>query len=164
MSPDAVALLFLAVPLVVLMLLRVNASLVFLSACLGAVLLHYVGNDAADFANMFLPFLSGNNLRLALVFLPVVLTTIFMIKTVRGASLLFNILPAVGTGLLIAIMAIPLLPHDLAVQVQASSVWHTLQQVQALAVGASALVCLFFLWTQRPKHSQDKHAKHHKKG
>lgn len=161
MSPDVIALLFLAVPLVLLMALRVNASLVFLSACLGAVLFRYVGGDASDFATMFLPSLGGNNLKLALIFIPVVLTTIFMIKTVHGVSLLFNALPALGTSLLLTLMAVPLLPPAFVQPVEASTTWQTLMQLQALAVGISALICLFFLWTQRPRHAHDKHGKHH---
>lgn len=161
MSPDIIALAFLIVPLAVLLVLRVNASLVFLSACLGAVLLHYVGDEASDFSNMFLPLLGNNTFKVILVFLPVVLTTIFMIKTVRGASQLLNVLPAIGTSLLLTIMAVPLLPGSLVAQVQLSTTWDKIVQFQALIVGASALVCLFFLWTQRPKTGHDKHGKHH---
>ncbi|CAN5415959.1 hypothetical protein BH09PAT4_BH09PAT4_02220 [soil metagenome] len=165
MSPDVMLLLLVGVPIAVLMLWRINASFVFLSACLGTVLLTFVGTDASDFASMFLPFLSGNNLKLALLLLPVVLTTVFMIKTVTGGRLLFNVLPALGTGLVLALLVVPLLPTDYSQQVQASSVWHQLQQLQSLIVGASALACLFFLWTQRPKpphHGKHlPHSKHH---
>jgi len=161
MSPDIAVLLLAGVPVVILMVLRVNASLVFMSACLGEVLLRYIGGDATDFANMFLPWLNGNNLKLALLLLPVVLTTVFMMRTVRGGRLMLNILPALGTGLLLALVAVPLLPASFADQVRVSQAWDKLLQLQSLVVGVSALVCLFFLWTQRPKQAHDKHAKHH---
>lgn len=162
MSPDVVLLLLAGVPVAVLMLWRINASFVFLSACLGTVLLTFVGKDATDFASMFLPWLNGNNLKLALLLLPVVLTTFFMVKTIKHSQLLFNVLPAVGTGLVLALLVVPLLPVDYAGQVKASMVWHELEQVQTLIVGASALACLVFLWSQRPKTDHTK-AKHHSK-
>jgi hypothetical protein len=162
MSPDVMLLLLVGIPVAVLMIWRINASFVFLSACLGTVLLTFVGTDATDFANIFLPFLNGDNLKLALFLLPVVLTTVFMIKTVNGGRLLFNVLPAVGTGLVLALLVVPLLPHNYSQQLQSSEVWHQLQQLQSLVVGASALACLFFLWTQRPKSVHGKHSnKHH---
>lgn len=163
MSPDVMLILLVGVPVAVLMIWRINAALVFLSACLGVVLLTLVGNDANDFADMFLPFLSGNNLKLVLLLLPVVLTTIFMVKTLKGGWLLFNILPAIGTGLVLALLVTPLLPPDYSQQVQASAMWHQLQQLQSLVIGASALACLFFLWSQRPKHASDRHGHHGKR-
>lgn len=163
MSPDVTTLLIAGVPVAILMLWRVNASFVFLSACLGTVLLTFVGSDATDFASMFLPWLNGNNLKLALLLLPVVLTTVFMLKTVKPSQLLLNVLPAVGTGLLLVLLVVPLLPTDYAAQVKSSLVWHEVEQLQTLIVGASALACLVFLWSQRPKTAHDKHAHHSKR-
>ncbi|MCA9325132.1 hypothetical protein KDA23_03660 [Candidatus Saccharibacteria bacterium] len=164
MSPDLLFILLIAVPVVVLMLLRVNAALVFLSACLGAVLLKYVGPDIADFMDMFLPAVNVNYVNMGVLLLPPVLTTVFMIKTVNGMKLAFNLLPAAGTGFLLALLLVPLLSDTLAGEVQATDVWHTMEQLQSLVIGLSALVCLFFLWLQRPKHHKGKlgkHGKHH---
>jgi hypothetical protein len=163
MSPDIVLLLLIGGPALLLMVLRANASLVFLSVCLGAVLLQLVGSDANDFFSMFLPSLSGNNLQIALLLLPVVLTTIFMIKSIHeGGKLAFNLLPALGCGFLLALLLVPLLPGGEAYALQHSQAWNQVQQVQALAIGASALLCLLFLWMQRPKGQHGKHGKHHK--
>jgi hypothetical protein len=163
MSPDLTLLLLIGGPALVLMLLRANASLVFLSTCLGAVLLQLVGADANDFFGMFLPSLGGDNLKLALLLLPVVLTTIFMIKTEQGTSLVFNILPALGTGFLLALLIVPLLPGGEAYALQHGQYWDMIQKLQALVVGTSALVCLLFIWMQRPKGHHDKHGKKHHK-
>jgi hypothetical protein len=160
MSPDLTLLLLIGGPALLLMLLRVNASLVFLSTCLGAVLLQLVGGDANDFFSMFLPSLSGNNLQIGLLLLPVVLTTVFMIKTVHGGKLLFNLLPALGTGFLLSLLLVPLLPGGEAYALQHSQSWDVVQQLQALAIGASALTCLLFIWMQRPKGHEGKHKRH----
>lgn len=162
MSPEVLLIVIAVVPIAAILLLRVNASLVFLSTCLGLVLLEFVGGEASTFADMFLPWLNGNNLKLALLLLPVVLTTVFMMKTVRGGGMLLNALPAVGTGLVLALLIVPLLPPELSNNVQSTLVWQQLDQVKELVVGASAMVCLFFLWTQRPKHAHGKHGHHGK--
>lgn len=162
MSPDVLFALLIAAPVLVLMLLRVNAALVFLSACLGSVLLQYVGGDASDFFATFMPKVSTADIKLGLVLLPVVLTTVFMIKTVKGGRLFFNLLPAIGSGLLLAFLIVPLLNPAITKNVTSSETWHQVQALQALIVGVSALLCLFFLWLQRPKSSKDdKHPKHH---
>jgi hypothetical protein len=163
MSPDLVLLLLIGGPALLLVLLRVNASLVFLSTCLGAVLLQLVGSDANDFFGMFLPSLSGNNLQIALLLLPVVLTTVFMFKTIDGAKMLFNVLPAIGTGFLLSLLLVPLLPGGESYSLQHSSSWQIVQQLQAGTIGATALLCLLSLWMQRPSSNHiGKHKKSHK--
>lgn len=162
MSPDVVLLLLIAGPALILMLLRSNASLVFLSTCLGLALIQLVGGDAGDFASMFLPAVSDNSLKLGLLLLPVILTTIFMIKTVHGGKLAFNLLPALGTGFLLTLLIVPLLPGGESHALEAAQSWHLVGQLQSLVIGISALLCLLFLWSQRPKSQHDgKHKKHH---
>lgn len=169
MSPDLTLGLIVLAPVALLLFLRVNATLVFLSLCLGNVLVEFVGPEAVSFVEMF----SANNptdvptdndtISLILLLLPVVLTTIFMIKTVRGhLKLLLNALPAAGVGLLGALLVVPLLPPGLSNNIVDSSLWTQVQNGQTLIVGASALVCLLVLWMQRPKTGHD--GKHGKKG
>jgi hypothetical protein len=162
MSPDVLFMGLMAIPVLLFMILRVNASLVFMSACLGAVLLQYVGSEANEFFTMFMPKVPVADIKLGLVLLPVVLTTLFMIKTVKGAKLAFNLLPALGTGLLLAFLIVPLLSVSITQNITSSQTWHQVQNLQAMIVGVSALICLFFLWLQRPKaHAEEKHSKHH---
>jgi hypothetical protein len=111
---------------------------------------------------MFLPSLGGNNLKLGLLLLPVVLTTVFMIKTVHGSKLVFNLLPALGFGFLLTLLIVPLLPGGESFALRGSQSWHVAQQLQSLVLGVSALLCLLFLWMQRPAHHDGKHGKHHK--
>jgi len=148
------------------MALRINAVLVFLSLCLGDVLVQFVANDT----NSLLSFIassnaqtigSGNNAaKIGLLLFPALLTMLFMIKSVRGPTkLILNLLPAVGVGLITALLLVPLLPGGLSHNIMASTQWNQAHRAQDLIVGASALVCLFVLWQQRPKHDE-KHGKH----
>lgn len=166
MTPDIVLALIVVTPLALLTLLRVNAALVFLSLCLGVVLVQYVAGDTSS----FLDFVGDSTeytftddiLKIILLLVPVVLTTIFMIRTVRGnTKLLLNALPAAGVGLLGALLIVPLLPPDLADEIISSSLWSEVERSQSLIVGASAGVCLLVLWMQRPKAGgEGKHGKH----
>ncbi|HSX46241.1 MAG TPA: hypothetical protein VLG27_04560 [Candidatus Saccharimonadia bacterium] len=158
-------------PVVVLMVLRINASLVFLSLCLGSVLVQFVAKDTSDFLTLHADQVSGNisnagsnTIKLVLLLLPVTLTAIFMIRTVNGhAKLALNALPAVGVGLLGALLVIPLLPPGLSHNIVRAPLWSDVTRAQDLIVGASALVCLLVLWLQRPKAGKhDKHGKKHK--
>ena len=151
------------------MALRVNAALVFLSLCLGDVLVQFVAPDANQFLTLFSAHVpkgldSGNNtIKILLLALPVVLTAIFLIRTVSGyGKLALNILPAAGVGLLGALLLTPLLPSGLSHNILHSPLWSQIQRAQDLIVGASALVCLLVLWLQRPKtgHKKEKHGKH----
>lgn len=172
MTPAIILASIVLIPVVLLMVLRVNAALVFLSLCLGVVLVQFVAGDA----NSLLSLLSSsraaaatgavapsNNLTtLVLLLLPVLLTTIFMIHTVKGVRLMLNILPAAGVGLLGGLLVVPLLSAGLSANIVVSPLWVQATRAQALIVGASALICLFALWMQRPKTGGDgKHGKHH---
>ncbi len=159
MNPEIILGIIVLAPVAVLMGLRANAAIVFLSLCLGAVLVQFTANDASSFLTTFTGAhtvtsvtTSNSNLKIALLLLPVVLTTIFMVKTIRGNSrLLLNALPAAGVGLLGALLVVPLLPPNLAHDIINSSLWSDVQRLQGVIVGASAAVCLLVLWMQRPK-------------
>jgi hypothetical protein len=159
MSPEIILGGVVLIPVAVLILLRINAALVFLSLCLGDVLVQFIANDASSFLTTFSGShtvtsvtTSNSNVKIALLLLPVVLTALFMIKTVQGTSrLLLNALPAAGVGLLGALLIVPLLPPGTAHGIIGSSLWSDVQKTQALIVGSSALVCLLVLWLQRPK-------------
>jgi hypothetical protein len=174
MTPVIVLAAIVLVPVVLLMVLRINAALVFLSLCLGNVLVQFVAGDS----NSFFSLLSSSHvtnpahrlqatndtISLVLLLLPVVLTAIFMVRTIRGRGrLLLNALPSAGVGLLGALLIVPLLPSGLSHDVVGSSLWDQVQRAQDLIVGTSALVCLFVLWLQRPKTGgENKHSKHQK--
>jgi hypothetical protein len=170
MTPPVIALAAIVLgPAVLLMVLRVNAALVFLSLCLGDVLVQFVANDTSEFLTLHASQIpqqavsAGNaNIKLILLLLPVVLTTIFMIRTIRGTGrLVMNLLPAAGVGLLGALLVVPLLPSGLGQNIVGSSLWLQVQRVQDVIVGASAVVCLLVLWLQRPKSGAfRKHGKH----
>lgn len=159
---DAILIGIIAVPIVLMTVLRINAPLIFLSVCLGSVLIKFVGDWAAEFFNLFLPksMTSTQTVSIALVLIPVVLTMVFMIKSVKGNRVFWNLLPAIAASFLLFYTLEPLLPGDLSVPVHTSSFWQQVNRAQELIIGSGALLCLFFLWLQRPKNHE--HGKKHK--
>ena len=94
MTPPVIALASIVLaPVVLLMVLRVNAALVFLSLCLGDVLVQFVANDTSEFLTLHANQVpqqaasaGSETVKIVLLLLPVVLTTIFMIRTIRGTG------------------------------------------------------------------------------
>lgn len=164
MSDSITLVVALAVPLILLTVLRINAVMVFLSLCLGAVLVKYVGADANSLMNLFFPHasnLGSSTVELVLLIGPVVATSVFMIFSVHGhIKTMLNILPAAGASFLGVLMAIPLLTPGLRYAIESQGVWQEAVRAQDLIVGATALISLVVLWAQRHRKGESK--KHHR--
>ncbi len=153
------------VPIAVLTVLRINAAMVFLSLCLGYVLVQFVANDTDSLISFIAPnagSVSASTLRLGMLLTPVVLTAILMVFSIHGRiRAVLNVLPAVGSALLGLLLAVPLLTPGLRYAIQSQSLWQQINKPQALIVGASAFVSLLFLWTQRRSSEKLARGKHH---
>ncbi len=167
MDPLIILIAMLAAPVVVIMALRINAAQIFLSLCLGNVLVQFIGQDAGvilSSASARTPGMPTNQsyVNLALLLLPVILTMLIMIHSVRGgAKLAYNLLPAIGVGLLLTLLAVPLLSAGLTGSITATSLWRELQNLQTLILSISTLLCLLFMWMQRPKAVKADSKHHH---
>jgi hypothetical protein len=154
-------------PLVFMTVLRVNAAIVFLSLCLGGVLVQLIGGDASQFMNLFSGSkdFSHNTAALALIILPTLFTMFVMIKTVHGKiGLILNVLPAAAVGVLALLLIEPYLSQSLQHSITNTKEWHNLHDLQALILSISAVISLIFLWIQRPKHGKHEEGgkkKHH---
>jgi len=164
-SSNIVLIAALLIPLAVLVAVRCNAALVFMSLCVGYVLLTFVANDTNSLINFLAPdkaSLSASSLRLIMLFLPVVLTIIITLFSVSGrVRVVINVLPAAGVSLLGVLLAVPLLPPNIYSLMISQPLWQQLAQAQAMVVGASALISLLFLWAQRKSGHKPEHGKHH---
>ncbi len=167
MSADVILGIMVIAPVAIILFLRINAAIVFLSLCLGSVLVQFVAPDANQFLALFSAHVpkgvdtGDSSIKILLLLLPVILTAIFMIRTVSGLpKQLINILPALGVGLLGSLLLTPLLPVHMSGNILNSQLWVQLVKAQDIIVGLSAVVCLLVLWIQRPKagHKHGKHA------
>ncbi len=161
MQQSDIVLAALVAPLIIMTVLRINAVMVFLALCLGAVILRYVGGDANAILRFLLPHASGNvsksTLDLVLLLGPAVATAFFMIFSVKGkVRTLTNVLPAAGASLLAVLLAVPILAPGLRYAIEGLGVWQSMMRGQDLIVGVSALMSMVYLWMQRPAHRKKK--------
>ena len=166
--PNGIELLSaLLLPVVVFTALRINAALVFLSLCLGQVLVQTVGVEATAFISLFTPQagdVSKTTASLIMLFVPVVLTSIFMVFSIKGkVRTALNAIPAAGVGALGVLLAVPLLPSNLKYAIQSEGLWTQLSRAQALIIIISAAASLMFLWSQRRSAQREHEGKRSRK-
>ncbi len=153
MSHDLGLIIALAAPVLLITVLRINAALVFLSLCLGAVLVNYVAGEANSLVSLFFDqaeSVSASTLQLGLLFAPAIVTCLVTLFSVHGRfKVLLNIFPAVAAGALALLLAVPLLPQGLRSSLESQTAWDFILQAQAFVVGIGAFISLAFLWTQR---------------
>lgn len=135
------------VPVLVALLLRVNAVFLYLSVAAGNLLVMSVADDADLVLGMVA---SGVNTRMVarfgLLLVPVVLTLLFLRKTMPRSKMLLHILPIVGSGLMLAAFALPFLSSDAQAQVYDSTYGEIINSAQDIVIGAATLLTLFLAW------------------
>jgi hypothetical protein len=153
MSPNIILIAALAIPLAVLTLLRINAAMVFLSLCLGDVLVAHVAQDQDSLISFLTPHtgsVSAATIQLIILLLPAVITSVIMLLSVHGkVRVIANILPAAGVAFLGVLLVVPLLTPGLRYSIQGEALWQQLARAQALIIGISAFMSMVFLWAHR---------------
>ena len=154
------------VPMLAVLLLRVNGAVAFMSLCLGSVLVTYTSSDVNA---IFGGFSAGGTLskyqwvQLGLLTIPFLLTILFARGAVKGTKRLINFLPALATGLLFVLLVVPLLSADMQHHIHAQAAWRQLDDLQtAVLLGGAMFSLLFLLVTHHNKNPED--TKKHGKG
>jgi len=164
MSYDLILISALVVPTLLFLVLRVNAAMVFLSVCLGAVLVDHVAGDASMIVGSFSPktnSLSESTIELALLLIPAIVTTIVTLLSIHGKlRVVLNIFPAAAASMLLVLLAVPMLSRGLAFNLMHQNTWRVLSNAEASVVGVGAMVSLFFLWTQRRSFKEHDKRRH----
>jgi len=158
MTHDTQLLAALVLPFLVLVLLRINAALVFLSLCLGYVVVELVAKDANSLVRFLAPDagVSQTTWQLILLLLPPVVTAVIMVFSMKGRlKTVLNVLPAAATSVLAVILAVPLLTSGLRFSLQRTEVWWQVSEYQSIIVGLGAAISLLFLWMQRRKAKKE---------
>ena len=127
MSHEITLIAALALPVLLFLFLRVNAAMVFLSVCLGAVLVDHVAGDANMIVGSFSPTtnsLSQTTIELCLLLVPAIVTTIIMAFSVHGRiKVVLNFFPAAASSMLLVLLAVPMLPRGLAFNLMTQDAW-----------------------------------------
>jgi hypothetical protein len=149
-------------PVVILTLLRSNAATAFLALCLGSVLGSFVAKDLVSGLKGYIApstQVTETIASLILLWLPVVLVAIFMMKTIAPKQRLINVIPALAVGLLGALLSVPFLTPEVRSTVEATEIWKNLESYKALIVVAGTVASLALL-RMRKKVDNPK-GKHH---
>ncbi len=149
MSPPVLFAILVLAPAALALLLRVSAALLFLNLCVGELLVQNIANDAFTLVTSTTAHagsFSHSTVELGLLLAPVVLTMIFMFHSLHGPKALLNIIPALGFGLMSALLIEPLLSPGFQKTLEHAAAWHQVIQARAFIVALSALIALLFLW------------------
>lgn len=149
------------VPVLLLLVLRTNAAIVFLSLCTGALAVQFIGNEANLVGSAI-----GNHseavsqyFELALLLLPMILAALFLRKTMGGSKTVFNVVPAIGVGLVGVLLAVPLLPSGVQGTITSLEGWTLLEQSKEFVVMVGIVGSLVVLLVTYPR-SHGRHKKH----
>ena len=149
-------------PLLAALVLRSNGAVAFLSVCLGSVLAGLVSTDVIDFVSGFTPLnadIAANWVHVALVALPLIISLFATRKSVGASKQLFNFIPALAAGLLLALFTVPVLPAGVKDMVTSNNFWDSLLNLETavLLVGALATYVLFLSLHARRSEDDKKH-------
>lgn len=152
--------LLIIVPAFILFFLRSDAAIVFLALCTGSVVAKYVSSDATETLQTLVPkagSVTYNYVQIGIILLPAVVTATILRQHASGTKVIINIFPAILTGVLFALLVAPLLPYGAKLLLDNDAFWKSLQQYQAVVIGAGALLSFLFLWRG---HKRSRHGKH----
>lgn len=148
---------------VVLLLSKTNAGLVFLALCAGNTLLQFADknlsyiNTKLESNNLTSKFIVSHSLvRIIIVLLPVVIILVFS-KHYHGMSRwLMQFLPAIATGILGCLIIIPLLSGSAQNSIASNPVWSLIQKYQIPVVAVGLLISIIDV----VHNSHQSHSKH----
>jgi hypothetical protein len=145
----------LLLPVLVLAMLRINAVMVFLSLCLGQILVTYMAKDPVSFIGFIAPHngtLTTITVEIAILLIPAVLTCVMMLFSVHGRlKSILNIFPAIGVATTLALFVVPLLTPGLRHMIEAEALWQQLRLLQPVIITVTAFIAMVSLWLQRKK-------------
>lgn len=143
------------------LIMRVSAIFLFTSIAVGNFLVLYLSDDAALAANAFtksqyVPMVT----QLTLLLLPIILTLFVLRKSLPKSKLLLHIIPLIGCGLSIAVLALPLLPSEVQGQIFGMPSGDVFKNSQDLIVSITAIMVLMLMWRTHGHHDGKHHKKH----
>lgn len=147
------------VPVLLALIFRVHALHVFVSVAVG-YFLQFSLSDDVDLALATIVRGSDSMMvaRFVLLGLPIILT-LFLLRKTAGKSQLFQFVPLILSGLLLAAIVLPILPQSLEQAVYDAPYGSNIKGAQDLIWAAAAVSNLLLMWALF-KQSGD-HKKHH---
>ena len=161
MTPLILVAAMAGLPFLLALLLRVSAVYLFLSLLIGDVLVRYLSDDVTLAISTFSHnFHSDFAVQLGLLATPVVLTLLFLRRSLPGSKLLLHIVPLAATAAAFVVLVLPLLPGGVQHNIVVTPWGNVLKNAQDLILSVTGILVLLLAWlTGRHKNG---HGKHHK--
>ena len=156
MTPLILLAVIAGLPVLLALLLRVNAVFLFMSVAAGNLLVRYVGDDADLALGMVVrdadaPIIAKFVLQLA----PVILTILFLRKTLPRSKMLLHVIPCIAVGLSLGVFVLTFLTSSVQAKVYDSPYGDILKTSQDVIIGAAVVLTLLLAWlTYRNKDAK----------
>lgn len=164
MNPIILLAAIAGVPILLGLLFRVSAIFMFVAAAAGSVLVTYMADDAGLALGMWVRNADSNMFaQFGLLLLPVVLTLLFMRKTMPKSKLLLHLPVLIAIGGMLAVLALPLMDSNAQAKIFTEQYGEKLQETQDVIVGVAAAGTLLLMWLTERHKADKKEKKKHKK-
>ena len=156
MSTYIILAIIAGVPVVLALVLRVSAVFLYLGVAAGLILSQYIAQDTSLALNAFFAHSQVDSyVRLVLLLLPVLLTLIFLRKTLPGSKFFLHVVPLIITNVALGTFIMTNLPGGVQHQLVTNPVGRIANSAQNLLITASTVVTLLLAWlTMRHKQSK----------
>lgn len=147
MQDYIILLVVVGVPILLGLMLRVNASHIFFSVMAGELLARYFGREAESALHV----ISNNTTvvsyaHLVIMTLPIVMTSVVLKNSISRSRAILNFFPLIVAGVVYAAFAVPLLPSFWQQQLQTSAVGEEFVRSTGAIIGFVVLFQLVVLW------------------
>lgn len=146
---------------ILLIAIRTNSAVVFFSVCAGSVLANQLGSDASLLSSTVVKDgdLNKSIAYIALIVLPALLSTLFLRGSITSSKSVFNVIPSLAVGSLLALLIVPQLPPDVSGQLLDSSAWSKLQDYQPIILVGGVISSVFMLYVTHRHNGKHKRRK-----
>ena len=153
--------LIIGLPLLLGILFRVSTSHIFFSLMAGELLGRYFGHDVEKQANAVSNQVNITGYgEIALLTVPMLLTAVFLRRSISKGKILLHIVPLLITGVVYAAFLIPILPVRAQQEIQTFIVGGWLLHLNKVIIGGMVIVQLVSLWALNRGENAHKN-KHH---
>jgi len=153
------------IPVILIFIFSVNAIYLFFSLLIGYLLTNLLPGNVNRLVNLLssteiIHVSRTYNSRLVILYLPVVLTFLLMVKSIKGYKRLINIVPSICFSLLAIILTVPFIKSSDIRDITDNNLFNQLMINKSLIIVLISVVVLFFIFLERFKHKKSKKEHH----
>lgn len=161
MSSLVIIIAAMVTPVIFIVWQKSHAATVFLSLCLGSVLVTYMSPDVIDFITAIYrssPAVIAQITKLVLLILPALIAMFFTRKSVySGGKTMLNLFSALASGMLLGLLLVPLLSSDFQRSLEAEPLWNHISSMQTPVLIMGSVFSLLYIMVANKSINPKKH-------